>query len=288
MSPACSVITDQTAIPIRLSKAEMSVIWPGLNFMVLAWGMRERTGTCPYSYPFRIYPFAPGHDTGTFNSPMMNLIVALRSRLGPIATTGGKVQLNAIEVRVAILSARINLEARRHKARAREMRRKDAQTKRRMGSDKASIAKLKKQSKPVINSLENTMKRANRRFLKVLSQSKLVIQSIKWQRHLRWMRYHILYFKPLRPVAPGHRSLQRKQINRLVAIAEAGLQDQAYELPSKEVLRSMMRLFARSSRRGRMGELHHRYVLQNPESGIAQFALVDFLEKRLDLKHLPD
>jgi hypothetical protein len=28
---------DPTAIPVRLSKVQMSVIWPGLNFIALTW-----------------------------------------------------------------------------------------------------------------------------------------------------------------------------------------------------------------------------------------------------------
>lgn len=276
---------DQTAVPIRLSKTQMSVIWPGLNFMVLAWRMREQTGNS-LSYPFRLYPLPRGHDVGTFSQEMMNWICGLRARLKPMAKTGGPVRFNAIEVRIAILASRVNLKSRRHEARL--MRRKSAETRRRLEIERASIAKLQKRARPVIKSLENAMKKANRRFIRLVSKKDLESQSKQWQAHLRWMKYHILYFKPYPPVVPGYR-LQRMRLDQLVAAAEAGLQEQAYEVPGKEELRRMMRLYARYSRRGRMGENDFRLLLMDPEEDWKlQWALVEFLEKRMDLQQVSD
>lgn len=261
------------------------MIWPGLSFIFKAWKVREHTGTS-LSYPFRHYPLPRGHDVGTFNQAMMNGIGGLWARLKPMAKTGGQVRLNAIEVRIAILSARVNLKSRRHEAQL--MRGKDAETRRRRKIERASIAKLRKKTRPVIKSLENAMKKANRRFIKLVSKKDLDSQSQQWQAHLRWMKYHILYFKPFPPVVPGHR-LYRMRLDQLVAAAEAGLQDQAYELPSKEELRRMMRRYARYSRRDRMGANDFRLLLKDREEDWKlQWALVEFLEKQLDLKQVSD
>jgi len=216
----------------------------------------------------------------------MNRISALRSRLSPKAKTGGRDRLNSFEVRIAILASRVPLAFRRKQAR--EMQRRDAESKRRLGVDKDSIAKLQKQTRAAIKSLEKAMKSADRHFQKQVSKEGFQNQSKEWKSHLRWMRYNLLYFKPLPRVLPGYRSRQRKQIDQLVMIAEAGLKDQGYEFPSKKDLRSMMRRFARYSRRGRMGEFDHRYVLENPEGWNAQSVVVDFLEKQLDLKPFPE
>jgi hypothetical protein len=218
MSPAGSAITDQTAVPIRLSKTQMSVIFPGLNFMVLAWLTRQQTGACLSSYPFWLHQLPRGYDVGTFSSAMMDKIVGLWGRLKPMAKTGGRVRLNAIEVRIAILSARVNLKLGRHGARL--MRGKDAEAKRPLGVNKNSVAKLRKRTRSVIKSLEKTMKRANRGFLKEVSKEEFQNQSKQWQAHLRWMKYHILYFKPLPPLGGALRRVRQLRIDQLVAIAE--------------------------------------------------------------------
>ena len=40
---------------MSLSKAQMSVIWPGLEFIILAFLTRVKTETCQFAYPFRVY-----------------------------------------------------------------------------------------------------------------------------------------------------------------------------------------------------------------------------------------
>jgi hypothetical protein len=170
---------------------------------------------------------------------------------------------------------------------ARLRRDKDDEARRRLRVDKNSIAKLRKKTRPVIKSLERAMKRANRRFVREVSKKELESQSKQWQAHLRWMKYHILYFKPM----PGNglRRLHQLRIDKLVAIAKAGLEDFDYELPSDKELRRMMRMYLRYSRRGRMGELeHHVTLLREPEAWNSQSVLVAFLEKRLQLKRVSD
>jgi hypothetical protein len=96
----------------------------------------------------------------------MDKILALRTRLKPIATTGGRVHLNDIEIRAAMFSARVNLGAPRK--RAWDERRKDAAAKRSLGIDKESIRTLTGRTARLVKSLEVCRKRANRHFVKAV------------------------------------------------------------------------------------------------------------------------
>ena len=185
--------TDPTAVDLRISKTQMSVIWPGLNFIVLAFLTRVETGTCEFAYPFRVCPLPRGFDDGTYRSVMMDRIRALWIRLKPIAKTGGRVEMNAIDIRAAIYATRINLQLLRRKVH--DARRKDAKTKKTLGLDQAAIKKRKQQTGPVIKSLERDLKRATRSSLKITPRSEFVQMSQEWQSHLRWMKFHLAYFK---------------------------------------------------------------------------------------------
>lgn len=46
--------TDSTAIKVRLSKDQVSMIWPGLNYIICQFLTREQCGQSVSSYPFRI------------------------------------------------------------------------------------------------------------------------------------------------------------------------------------------------------------------------------------------
>ncbi len=185
--------TDPAAVKMRLSKTQMSVIWPGLNFLVLALLSREKFGTCEFAYSFRVCPLPRGFDDGTYRPAMTDRIRALWIRMKHIATTGGRVEMSAIEVRAAIYAARVNLQLLRRNVH--DARRKDAKTKKTLGLDRTAIKKRKQQTGPVIKSLERNMKRATRSSLKFTPRSEFAEMSKEWQSHLRWMKFHLAYFK---------------------------------------------------------------------------------------------
>ena len=110
---------------------------------------------------------------------MMDRIRALAIRMKPIATTGGRVEMNDIDIRAAIFAARVNLQLlRRH---VHDARRKDAKTKKTLGLDRAAIKKRKQQTGPVIKSLERDLKRATRSSLKITSRSEFAQMSKEWR-----------------------------------------------------------------------------------------------------------
>ena len=212
----------------------------------------------------------------------MDKILALRTRLKPIATTGGRVHLNDIEIRAAMFSARVNLGAPRK--RAWDERRKDAAAKRSLGIDKESIRTLTGRTARLVKSLEVCRKRANRHFVKAVPADDRAIRLKEWQEHLRWMKYHITCFKPL--LVGGLGQGRRTIIDALVNDAQAGLRNQGFQLPSDGELRDMMRGFARYSRRRRIEKPHLGFVLWNFETANAQNILVNFIKRRYPLQRI--
>jgi hypothetical protein len=273
--------TDPTAVNMRLSKTQMSVIWPGLNFIVLALLTREKTGTCEFAYPFQVFPLPRGFDEGAYRSAMMDRIRALWIRMKPIATTGGRVEMNSIDIRAAIFAVRINLQLLRRKVH--DARRKDAKTKRTLGLDSAAIKKRKQQTQPVIKSLERNLKCATRTSLKIVPPSEFAKMSKEWQSHLRWMKFHLAYFKPV-PLVRGRRFVHLRVIDRLIAIAEQAIGREGFEVPDPRELRDVVRLFVRYSRRGRIWKFHFRYILENSQQREAQEFLFEFVQKRIKLR----
>jgi len=272
---------DPTAVKMRLSKTQMSVIWPGLHFLVLALLSREKFGTCEFAYPFQIFPLPRGFDDGTYRSAMTDCIRALWIRMKPIATTGGRVQMNSIDIRAAIFAARINMQLLRR--RVHDARRKDAKTKKTLGLGRAAIKKRKQQTGPVIKSLERNLKRATRSSLKTTSRSEFAQMSKEWRSHLRWMKFHLAYFKQVR-VVKGRGIVHRMVIDQLTAIAEKAIRYEGFEIPDPRELRNVVRLFVRYSRRGRIWKFHFRYMLQNGQRRAAQEFLFEFVKKRIKLK----
>ncbi len=173
---------DPTAIKVRLSQHRMSIIWPGLDFIVRSNLTRIKTGESIASYPFRIHPLPYGFELGGYRQAFMDLIHGLWTRLQPQAKTGGRVELNAFELRVAILSVRISLQLRR--ITARDFRKSDSETKRRFGSDKESIVRFGRKTTRVIESLERSMKRASRLYASVNSQFQFTTLSREWREHI--------------------------------------------------------------------------------------------------------
>ncbi|MGO8719893.1 MAG: hypothetical protein ACLQMO_11835 [Acidobacteriaceae bacterium] len=157
--------------------------------------------------------------------------------------------MNAIDIRVTIFAARLNLQLLRRKVH--DARRKDAKTKTTLGLDQAAIRKRKQQTQAVIKSLERNLKRATRSSLKIVPPSEFAEMSKEWQSHLCWMKFHLAYFKEVRG-ARGRRFVHRRVIDRLIAIAEEAVRREGFEIPDPRELRNVVRLFVRYSRRGRI------------------------------------
>ena len=262
----------------------MSFIWPGLDFIVKAyvnWRDKKRSA---YQYPFGLYPPPPNFDRGVYDADMMEEVTSLWKELRPKATAGGRVRMNAIEVRIAILAVRVNVGLWRLVRR--RSRRRRAESKRKMRIDPESMEVLQCRSRRVICSLERNMKRANRVLRALLTPEQSGALMEVWKRHLRWMRVRLVYLKPLPPVSRGRKSHQQTILNILMEMAARGLRNERYEAPNEIELRRMMRLYAHSSRRAREG-VAVTDMLRDPRSFSNRRYLALFVLQRVKLRRLP-
>ena len=272
------------SIAIRLTPTQMSLIWPGLDFIVKAYANWREKKRSTYQYPFGLYPPPPNFDRGVYDADMMAEVTSLWRQLRPKATSESRVRMNAIEVRIAILAVRVNVGIRRLVRRS--GRRRNADSKRRMKIDLESMEALQRRSKRAICSLERHMKRANRVLRALLTPEQSGALMEVWNRHLRWMRVHLVYFKPWRPVSNGRKTRQQKTLNILMEMAARGLRNEQYESPNEIELRRMMRLYARSSRRAREG-IAVMDMLRDPGSFSNTRYLALFVLQRVELRRLP-
>lgn len=261
----------------------MAIIWPGLDLIFNSYLARQTKGTTRYAYPFYMYPSPSPFDCGIFNDSMMAGIVALWKRLNPKAKTGGRVQMDTIELRTAIFAIRAQIDfvrGRRH-----SYRRSSPEVKTRLRIDDESLDKLKVKSKRMILTLERHLKRANRALQRSISQSAFAALIRTWKAHLCWMRGHIAYFRPSPPVVKGRRIQQQRVLDELMKMAEHGIRNEGYQPPEAKELRRMMRLYVRSVRRG--GETYSAPdLLRRKQWFTANKYLGLFVLDRLTLKEL--
>jgi hypothetical protein len=264
----------------------MSYIWPGLDLIANGYSSHFKGKTNKFSYPFRIYPPAPGFNRGAFNADLMSRIVELRRRLAPKGHTGGRLQMDPIEIRAAILAIRVNLDWWRY---LKYLRRKESQEmKESLGVDLQSLRKQEVRGQRVIRSLERHLKRSNSRLLKEVGRGAYDALMSTWLAHVRWMRLYLVYFKPHKIGPKGNRKRYQGILNEFDRIARDGLSEEGYEQPNAKELRRIMRLFAISLRRGRQGKLDIPYVLKYENGHLVKPAMVDFILKRTKLKHRPE
>jgi len=131
-------------VRLRLSAAQIKLLAPGIKLLVESYEIRQRSGTSPFTYPFRIYPPPPGFDRGTFNQSCMDKTLNLCETLKAQSQNGRWVKVDAIELRAAIFAIRAYIEFVRHLRR--QHRLKDREFKAGLRIDNRSIALLKTKS----------------------------------------------------------------------------------------------------------------------------------------------
>jgi hypothetical protein len=297
--------TDPAAICFRLTAAQMSVIWPGLDLILKAHITRREKRRVLYAYPFDLYPLPRGYYIGTYNVALMNQIIALWNALRTKSTTGGRVQMNAIQVRAAIFAVRVNQGLWRR--RNNDVRRRNADTKRmsteinRMNVeaghvnteikksrcvDEENLEPLRNKSQRVLRSLERHMKQANRHFLTLVPRDEYAALMDAWRKHLRWMRLRLVYFTPLRPATQGGKHLHQIILDKLGEMAEHGLRSKGYQPPDAKELRRIMRLYVQYARRGREYNYTLPTLMQREQSFIRTNHLAHFVLDRVVLEPL--
>jgi hypothetical protein len=106
------------------------------------------------------------------------------------------------------------------------------------------------EAKAVIASLERQLKRARRAYAADAGESAYKEMRVGWFAHLRWMRMHLVYFRPQR-IKTQPRLLQRMIVDRTYESAKAGILKRQYEPPPEKELRRLVRLYLRYVRRER-------------------------------------
>ncbi len=160
-----------------------------------------------------------------------------------------------------------------------------------LGIDPESLSKIKKRAARTIRSLERHMKRANYRLCARLGQeAQEAYDALRaaWLAHVRWVRLHLVYFKPSKPIINPSKVRYQLILDELEEVARIAIPEEGYELPTDKQLRRAMRLFALSSRRGRRGALDVRFILTDKNDMNGKAELAEFVLKRYPLKPLPE
>jgi hypothetical protein len=275
---------DPAAVRFRLSASQISPICDGLDHIARG-SVNYREGNRHLCcYPFRTFPPPPGFDRGRYNSDFMKQVLELGRKLRPKSKRGGRVQMNAIDLRAAIFAVRVSKDWWRSQRIT--LRKVSAETKRRYEIDGESLSRLKEKSQRIIRTLERHLKRANARLLSFMERPSFDAYMKLWRAHVRWMRIHLVYFKPLtaRPLSSRRRC--QVIIDELQKLAEVSISEEGYQLPKPIELRRVIRLFASYSRRGRLGFFDIRQTLTG--SSFAKTYLVEFILDRLKLTEIPE
>jgi hypothetical protein len=210
----------------------------------------------------------------------MNRMIGLCAKLKPKRSKGGTFKLDSFELRCAAFSARVTLKLEGFEAQ--EPRKSNPNVLgKRSGRDPNAVKNLVLRIRNCLKFLEREMKRAKRQFLKVGTSSEFKALSKEWRSHLRWMQYHLAYFKPFRPVGPEVRRMQWKTVDLLVAMAKKAIEAKGVEVPDQKLLRKIIRQFIRDCHRGRVGHHDFRYMLHHQQSPIAQSELFEYVARRL-------
>lgn len=297
----------------------MSVIWPGLDFLVKAEASRKGNGKLHYGHPFQVCPAPPNLDLGKYSPELMELIESLWKRLRSKRDRGGRIKVSALELRSAVFAARVTSGLGRLRSRAlrrqvagghaasragmysheEELRKKlvslNIDPERFFALQKGAAERTKNRAREserqvrnapqTIRSLERYLKRANRLLLKVSSSAQYVASMQNWRGHLRWMRLHLVYFKPWPPIWRPKRRQQRN-LDLLTEMALRGLKNEGYAPPEPGELRQALRGYSRSSRRGHQGAYTVPEMLRyqnnfNYKRHLAQWVLPRVHAKRL-------
>lgn len=272
--------SESDDVSIRLTANQVSLIWSGLNEVVKSHATWRSNKEPAFSYPFRLFPPPPEFDGGAFSSQFMELVIGDWKRLRSKMNCGGRFRMNTMEIRAAILGARVNMDWSRFRQKA--GRKYSNRAKGSKEPDDTSLKRLRGQTDCVIRSLERHMKRANYRFRMRISGAAYEEFMEQWRAHVRWMRLHFAYFK-LRPSGiHGMKTAYQQVLNDLTVIAIAGIQREGYKLPDPVQLRRIMRLYVAYTRRGRL-PYPIRYMLKNEKAIGVQYILCRFVEQRLSL-----
>ncbi len=105
-----NVAEINTAVRFRLSPAQIAILAPGIELITRSYQTRQRTGTSPLAYPFRIFPPPRGFDRGLYNQTFMDNTIALREIIRANFEISRWVKMDAFHLRAAIFAIRANVD----------------------------------------------------------------------------------------------------------------------------------------------------------------------------------
>lgn len=272
------------AVRLRFSPAQIAVLSPALQKLVKSFRQHQKHGTSPFTYPFRIYPPNKEFDRGTYNHDCMEKMIKLAETLRTNRNKRRWMEIDTVQLRAAAFAIRSHLDFVR--LLRRQQRRKSHEVKARLHIDDKSFAQLKARAKHGLRLLERHMKRANRALLKAVGKEPYAALMASWKSHLRWMRLHIAYYKPLGKPVHGLRKRQQRDLDDLMQMAKRGLRNAGYQPPDNKELRRLMRLYARYARLGRQGNWTVHFLLGEKAGFSRTYHLAHFVIDRTKLKEL--
>ena len=83
-------------VTVKLTKAHIEVIAPGLEMLAESYRERVKYGTSRFAYPFRIYPPPRGFERGTFDQVIMEKILSLAGLLKTERTRGRGIEMDTV------------------------------------------------------------------------------------------------------------------------------------------------------------------------------------------------
>lgn len=128
------------------------------------------------------------------------------------------------------------------------------------------------------------MKRADHRLRHLVPPENYVALINCWKKHLRWIRLHLVYFKPPKPILKRSKTRYQLVLNDLIAAAKYMISAEGFLLPSEVELQRVMRMYARSARRGREMPYTIQHIIGHKFSEISRWHLVEFIQKRIPLQ----
>ena len=271
------------AIPVRLKKAHLKILIPAVELLASSYRKHVKNGSSPFTYPFRIYPQPSNFDRGRLDENIMGRFVTLTGALKANGASKTQIHMDTFEIRGAVFAIRTYIDSIRSLMR---QQRTFYRLKPKQRTKRAFLAQLRVESRRVIQVLERNMKRANRALLKAIGTNQYDAVINDWKAHLRWMRLHLAFYKPLGKPPQGQRIRQQRDLDELMEMARHGVHDEGYRLPTGKQLRHLMRLYARYARGGRRGYLSVRDLLENKSAYSTRWHLAQFVIDRSNLKEL--
>ena len=271
------------AVPLRLEKAQMKILIPAGELLASSYRKHLKNGSSPFTYPFRTYPPPPDFDRGRLDQNIMDRIVTLTGALKANGACRTQIHMDTFEIRGAVFAIRTYIDFKRAFIR---QQRTFYRLKPKQRIQRDYLAQLRVKSRRVIQSLERDIKRANRALQKNIGKRQYEVLLAGWKAHLRWMRLHLAYYKPLGTPLQGRRIRQQRDLDELMEMARHGVHDEGYRQPSGKHLRHLMRLYVRYARDGRRGYLSVENLLENKSAFSTRWHLAQFVIDRSNLKEL--